>query len=87
MSHFQNLGMIESDHNSNAELMAMLTKGPVSIGMLTSPFLARYSKGVITSKFSFCSNTQSEVNHGVLMVGYGKVDPVHDKMSSNGQCQ
>jgi hypothetical protein len=79
--------MIESDQNSNEELKAMLTKGPVSIGMLTSPFLARYSKGVITGKYSFCSNKNSEVNHGVLMVGYGKVDPVHDKMSSNGQCQ
>jgi len=32
-----------------------------------------YSKGIMTEKYLECSDPNLEVNHGVLLVGYGEV--------------
>jgi len=41
--------------------------------MYTTGILAAYKGGVMTEDFLHCSYTDREVNHGVLLVGYGKV--------------
>jgi len=33
-----------------------------------------YKSGIFTEKYLHCSDTSQEVDHGVLLVGYGKVD-------------
>ena len=42
-----------------------------------------YSSGVVTERFLHCSNARNEVNHGVTLVGYGKVE--HEQ--TRGHCK
>jgi aminopeptidase C len=46
--------------------------------------MAAYKQGVMTDDFLHCSYGDREVNHGVLLVGYGKVTK-HDRV--NGRCE
>ena len=34
-----------------------------------------YKRGTLTEDYLKCSSTRNEVNHGVVLVGYGKVKP------------
>ena len=52
----------------------MLTKHPVAVGIYASGMLASYKKGVVTEDYMKCSYATGEVNHGVTLVGYGKVE-------------
>ena len=42
-----------------------------------------YNHGVMTDAFLHCSDPKNEVNHGVVLVGFGVVD---DNMSLYGHC-
>ena len=42
--------------------------------MYATGMLSRYGSGVLTEDYLKCSDAKLEVNHGVLLVGYGKVD-------------
>ena len=41
--------------------------------MLSTGTLQHYKHGVMTEKYLHCSNIRHEVNHAVVIVGYGKV--------------
>jgi C1A family cysteine protease len=47
--------------------------------MFSTTKLMAYSDGVITNKYLDCSDPKEEVNHGVTLVGYGKVTDLHVK--------
>lgn len=47
--------------------------------------LARFKGGVATEEFLKCSGSYREVNHGVTLVGYGKVDQRNDRV--RGSCK
>jgi len=50
--------------------------------------LNAYSKGIATEKFLSCSSTTWEVNHGVLLVGYGTANSNTDSddFAVSGKC-
>jgi hypothetical protein len=41
--------------------------------MVAIGFLSKYKNGIVTEDFLKCSSPTREVNHGVLLVGYGTV--------------
>lgn len=45
------------------------------MAILTTGMFSGYSRGVLTERYLRCSDPSPEVNHGVLLVGYGKVNP------------
>lgn len=77
MVHFkpENLGMIEQDRNTNLQMKALVAQQPVAIAMFATTILSRYKNGVATEEFLRCSSPLREVNHGVTLVGYGRVAP------------
>jgi hypothetical protein len=52
--------------------------------MYTPGMLGAYKTGVVTEDFLHCSYTNLEVNHGVVIVGYGKVTA---EDSVRGRCK
>ena len=72
-----NIGYVENDGRNNEELRDLLKKQPISAGMLTTGMLSGYRSGVMTENYLHCSNPSSEVNHGILIVGYGQVGQHH----------
>jgi C1A family cysteine protease len=72
-SAFQNTGAIEEDQVSNERLKSLVAKQPVAVAMYSSSTLQHYKHGVMTEKYLKCSSTKKEVNHAVVIVGYGKV--------------
>ena len=52
--------------------------------MFTTGMMAAYREGVFTEDFLHCSYADREVNHGVVLIGYGKVDQ-HDRV--RGRCK
>jgi C1A family cysteine protease len=71
--HFKNTSGIEKDQMTNDEMKQIVNQQPIGIGMFSTSILMGYSGGVITNQFLDCSNPREEVNHGVTLVGYGKV--------------
>lgn len=51
--------------------------------MRTTAYMNAYSGGIMTEDMLRCSSTENEVNHGVLLVGYGKRT---DEQVHYGQC-
>jgi len=51
--------------------------------MRTTGSLNSYRSGIMTENYLHCSSTKSEVNHGIVIVGYGQVDP-SDHMYGRG---
>ncbi len=80
MKFFSNTGMVEKDVNTNYQLKKALQNGPIAIAMFASGLMSHYREGIMTGKFLFCSNPRAEVNHGIVLVGYGKVDPDVDRV-------
>ncbi len=58
---------------SNESMKAVLQKTPIGVGIYTSGMLISYSGGVVTEDYLHCSMEHYVVNHGVVVVGYGKV--------------
>ncbi|CDW78905.1 gut cathepsin l-like cysteine protease [Stylonychia lemnae] len=83
--YFRNTGMIEEDGNTNQRMKELVSKQPISIAMFTPGMLQSYKKGVVTEDYLKCSSLRNEVNHGILLVGYGKVKPGEKKV--RGKCQ
>ena len=65
--------MIEYDRNLNSALKLLVTKQPISIAMYSTSMLARYKGGILTEDYLKCSSPNNEVNHGVVLVGYGLI--------------
>lgn len=87
MSYFKpsTLGYIEQDGNTNKVLKRLVAKQPVAIAMKAMGLMAKYTGGVLTDDLLHCSSSSSEVNHGVVLVGYGKVKPHEDRV--RGKCK
>jgi C1A family cysteine protease len=77
----KNIGYKENDGRTNAEFRDLLQKQPISVGIKTTNYLNHYHDGVLTEKYLRCSNADDEVNHGVLLVGYGHIG---DSSGSDG---
>ena len=75
MSYFKpaNMGVIEKDRNINSILKRLVSQHPIAIAMYASGMLGRYKNGILTEDFLKCSSISNEVNHGITLVGYGKV--------------
>lgn len=56
--------------------------------MLTTGMLNHYRSGILTEKYLRCSDKNKEVNHGVLLVGYGSVGDSSDSNDNvkSGSC-
>jgi hypothetical protein len=52
--------------------------------MRTTGSLSAYHSGILTESYLRCSDTSNEVNHGILIVGYGTRA---DENVTNGKCQ
>jgi hypothetical protein len=76
--------MIELDRNVNLVLKRLVTRQPIAIAMYASGMLAKYKNGVLTEDFLKCSSKNQEVNHGITLVGFGKVSP-NDRV--RGHCR
>lgn len=74
-AHFDvtNFGYKEFDYNSNDDMKLLVSIQPVSIGIKTPRDLYRYSSGVLAEPWLHCSGWLRSVDHGVVIVGYGKV--------------
>ena len=44
-----------------------------------------YRDGIVTEEFLHCSRDSYEVNHGIVVVGFGTVDQGHDRIV-HGHC-
>mmetsp|Transcript_3354 Transcript_3354/g.5599 ORF Transcript_3354/g.5599 Transcript_3354/m.5599 type:complete len:187 (+) Transcript_3354:833-1393(+) len=72
-NHIKDIGYVEHDGRSNEELIEILQKQPISVAIRTSGMMQSYRGGIMTEGHLRCSSTHNEVNHGVLLVGYGSV--------------
>ena len=70
---FLNTSAVEEDEISNDRLKALVSLQPIAVAMYSSSMLQHYEHGVMTEKYLSCSNIKNEVNHAVVIVGYGKV--------------
>ena len=52
----------------------LVSKQPISIAMYAPNILSKYKNGIVTEDYLKCSAQRFEVNHGVVLVGYGKVN-------------
>lgn len=75
LNHIRDIGYIEHDGRTNEELRALIAERPVSAGMRTTGSLSSYNSGILTEHYLRCSSTNNEVNHGILIVGYGIAEP------------
>ena len=78
------IGYMEHDRRNNKQLKTLLQHHPVSIAVFTTGMYAAYKSGVMTEDFLKCSYISREVNHGVVLVGYGTVD---EKDRVRGRCK
>ena len=81
--HMKDIGYVEHDRRSNEELRVLLQTQPISIAVYSTGMFGAYKSGVFTDEFLHCSYGDREVNHGVVLVGYGKVTR-HDRV--RGRC-
>jgi C1A family cysteine protease len=80
----KDIGYVEYDRRTNQQLKEILQKNTVSMSMYTTGMLGAYKRGIVTEEFMKCSYPDNEVNHGVVMVGYGKVS---DSDIVRGRCK
>jgi len=75
--HLYDIGYMEHDGRTNSEFIQLLQIQPISISIRSGVRFMGYSRGILTEKYLECSDPDLEVNHGVLLVGYGEVDDEH----------
>ena len=71
---FKNKSQLERDGMTNQEMKAVLQHQPFGAGIYITFRLKAYHSGIVTEDEFQCSSAQNEVNHGVVVVGYGIVD-------------
>lgn len=81
---FKNTSGSEEDEVSNERLKELVAIQPIAVAMYSSSMLQHYKQGVMTEKYLACSSTKHEVNHAVVIVGYGKVKE-DDKIYGKGK--
>ena len=58
---------------------------PIGAAIFAPGILMSYQDGIVTEEFLHCSRDSYEVNHGVVVVGFGTVQKGHDHIPS-GSC-
>ena len=71
---FKNTGMTQERYVSNIKLKSLVSKQPVTTGIVVTSNFRLYSSGIMTEELLSCSDSQKEINHSVTIVGYGKTD-------------
>lgn len=71
-NHIKNIGYIEHDKRTNDQLKELLMSNPVSSSIKTSGKLQNYRSGILTEDYLKCSDPSREVDHGILIVGFGR---------------
>jgi len=82
----KDIGYVEHDGRTNEEMRELVARQPISIGMRTTGMLNMYDGGIMNENYLHCSSREQEVNHGVLMVGYGTTD-ASEKDQNYGKCK
>ena len=71
---FKNRSQVERDNMTNDEMKAVLQHQPFGAAIFIPFRLKAYHSGIVTEDEFQCSDVQNEVNHGVVVVGYGVTD-------------
>lgn len=79
----KDIGYVEHDGRTNEQLRELVNKQPISIGFKTTGMLNSYNSGILTESYLRCS-TGGEVNHGILLVGFGSRT---NESVASGKCQ
>ena len=67
---------------TNYEIREMVTQQPIGAAIYSTGMLQSYRKGIITEDYLHCSKENYEVNHGVVIVGFGS----HTNEKVKGHC-
>ena len=59
---------------SNEEMKKILLQQPIGVAMYVSGMLQSYHDGIVSEKYMHCSSLTKEVNHGVVLVGFGSTE-------------
>ena len=59
---------------TNDEIRELLLEHPIGAAMYTTGILQMYKSGILTDRYLNCSKEKFEVNHGIVIVGYGSVE-------------
>ena len=81
--HFKNTDMMEHDQMTNDEIKEQLLVQPVGVAIYSTGMLQSYTKGIVTEEYLHCSKESNEVNHGVVLVGFGS----HKDEKVRGHCK
>jgi C1A family cysteine protease len=71
VASISNWGRVTPNGNENAVKRAFNKHGPIAIGIQVNDDFVRYKKGILDT------NCRGDINHGVVIVGYG-----YDKSSN-----
>ena len=71
--HYKNTGMVENDGMNNEEMKRQVLRQPIGAAMFAPAILLAYGSGIITEEYLHCSRESNMVNHGIVVVGFGKV--------------
>jgi hypothetical protein len=52
----------------------LVRQQPIGVAIYGTGMLQNYSHGILTESYLRCSDPNNEVNHGVVLVGFGQVD-------------
>ena len=75
--------MVEHDEMTNDEIREQLLIQPVGVAIYSTGMLQSYTKGIVTEEYLHCSKDSNEVNHGVVLVGFGS----HKDEKVRGHCK
>jgi C1A family cysteine protease len=73
-SVFKNTGMVQERYMSNADLKRLVTKQPVTVGIVVTEAFRGYKGGILTEDTAKCSDEKKSINHAVTIVGFGKTE-------------
>ena len=68
---------------TNDEIREQLLIQPVGVAIYSTGMLQSYTKGIVTEEYLHCSKDSNEVNHGVVLVGFGS----HKDEKVRGHCK
>tara|TARA_B110000285_G_C15004805_1_gene553271 strand:+ start:557 stop:925 length:369 start_codon:yes stop_codon:yes gene_type:complete len=79
------IGYREHDRRTNDDLRIMLQNQTIGASIRTTGMMSSYHSGIMTEKFLHCSDTRNEVNHGIVIVGYGTNEG--ERVYGNTSCE
>jgi hypothetical protein len=74
---FKNVDMVQERYVSNERLKSIVSKQPVTVGIVVTEQFRNYKNGILRDDFLDCSDKSKNINHAVTLIGYGKADRTH----------